>query len=152
MKTYTIDVWQDDSIWTYEGNHETDEEAQAAALAQLNEDWERDYPDWDELACDMDGTFIIPHSAVMADRIPLAELERLQAVDRANKEATILLPRIVTLLTNIGEVIDTSNPDSELYLDSGADTLQCLLEHEEEVRSLLTLLQPPIASTEGGDT
>jgi hypothetical protein len=48
---------------------------------------------------------------------------------------------VITLLTDLAEVIDTTNPDSDLYLDSGADTVQALCEHEAELRAVLASLQ-----------
>lgn len=56
MQTYIIDVWQEESIWTWKGEAASEEIAQNFACEELNHDWERCYPSWDELAADMDGT------------------------------------------------------------------------------------------------
>jgi hypothetical protein len=73
--TYTIDVWQDESIWTWEGVASSEAEAEEAAVEQLNQDWERDYADMAAMRADMDGVALIRHPAVMADREPLARFE-----------------------------------------------------------------------------
>lgn len=68
--TFTVDVWDDDSIWTWEGTATSTEEAEKAAVAQLNEDWEREYADFDEMSQHVDGTATMEHPTVMADRQP----------------------------------------------------------------------------------
>lgn len=75
LKTITIDVWEGESIWTWEGEAETLDDAERAAVDTLNDDWEREYTSWDELASDMDGTAITQHPEVMAQRLPLRTVE-----------------------------------------------------------------------------
>lgn len=69
-RTYVIDVWEGESIWTWEGVATTDEEAEEAAVEALNEAWDRDYADMDAMRQEVDGVAVIPHPAVMADREP----------------------------------------------------------------------------------
>lgn len=59
MPHYQIDVWQDQSIWSWAGKVENEDDACEAARLQLNEDWEEDYETWDDLAADMDGTALL---------------------------------------------------------------------------------------------
>lgn len=56
MQFFIIDVWQEESIWTWEGWAADESAAEEAARLQLNEDWEQSYETWDDLAEDMDGT------------------------------------------------------------------------------------------------
>ena len=56
MQTYIIDVWQNESIWTWQGQAESEEAAQEAARVQLNSDWSESYATWDALASYMHGT------------------------------------------------------------------------------------------------
>jgi hypothetical protein len=77
-RSFTIDVWEGESIWSWDGVAGSEDEAREAALAQINEDWEREYPDWAELAMDVDGTALMEHPAVMAPRLPLALLEQVE--------------------------------------------------------------------------
>jgi hypothetical protein len=80
--TFTIDVWQDESIWTWDGVATSEEEAQESARLVLNQDWEREYETWDDLASDMDGTALIQHEGIMTPRLPLAseQLSRLMVM------------------------------------------------------------------------
>ena len=55
---YIIDVWQEDDIWTWEGEVKNEAEALELARKNLNKDWFCDFPNWEELAEDMDGTAI----------------------------------------------------------------------------------------------
>lgn len=73
-RTYTIDVWHEDSIWTWEGVAKSEAEAEAAAVGQLNQDWERDYADMAAVRADI-GVALMRHAAVMAEREPLARFE-----------------------------------------------------------------------------
>jgi len=43
----------------------------------------------------------------------------------------------IELLTRVLHVIDTTDPESEDYLDSGADSLDILLEMEEDIRDFI---------------
>lgn len=42
--------------------------------------------------------------------------------------------RIADLLRRILHVIDTTDPEADVYLDSGADSIDLLLELDEEIR------------------
>ena len=70
LRTFTIDIWRDGSIHTWEGNAATPTEAEAAAVADINTWWHEEWIDWEEMVGDVDGTSTIPHPAVMAPRIP----------------------------------------------------------------------------------
>jgi len=59
MPRYHIDVWQDESIWSWAGLANSEEEAEEFARRQLNEDWEQEYETWDDLASDMNGTALL---------------------------------------------------------------------------------------------
>lgn len=97
-RTYTIDVWQDVSIWTWEGVAKSEKEAEAAAVEELNQDWDRDYADMDAMRADMDGVALIAHPAVMADREPLARFEA-----KAELVATIQSLLVGDLLAGLPE-------------------------------------------------
>lgn len=66
MQHYTIDVWQDESIWTWAGYAASSAEAEEMAREELNCDWEREYKSWDDLASDMDGTAMRSEDATTA--------------------------------------------------------------------------------------
>lgn len=59
MPNYHIDVWQDESIWSWAGKVDNEDEAFEAARQQLNEDWDQEYETWEDLAADMDGTALL---------------------------------------------------------------------------------------------
>ena len=62
MQTYIIDVWQNESIWTWQGQAESEEAAQEAARIEFNRDRGSDYATWDDLAADQHGTDICTES------------------------------------------------------------------------------------------
>lgn len=53
---YQFDIWRDESIWSWAGEANNQEEAQEYALSELNSDWGEDHATWDDLAESMDGT------------------------------------------------------------------------------------------------
>ena len=59
MPHYRIDVWQDESIWSWGGKVDTQAEAFEEARLTLNDDWDETYATWDDLAADMDGTALL---------------------------------------------------------------------------------------------
>lgn len=59
MKHYQIDIWQDESIWSWAGQAESEDQAQELARLELNKDWDQEYETWDDLAADMDGTALL---------------------------------------------------------------------------------------------
>tara|TARA_R110000824_G_C15060426_1_gene662343 strand:+ start:720 stop:923 length:204 start_codon:yes stop_codon:yes gene_type:complete len=44
---------------------------------------------------------------------------------------------VATLLKEVLHVIDTTNPEAAAHLDSGADSMQLLIELEEEIRDTI---------------
>lgn len=71
MSRFIIDVWQDESIWSWAGEAEDADAACEAARLELNQDWDCDYETWDDLAADMNGT------ALMHDTRPNPEAVRV---------------------------------------------------------------------------
>ena len=56
MPHYIIDVWKEDSIWSWAGEAAGEDDAQELARQELNCDWDCEYETWNDLAEDMDGT------------------------------------------------------------------------------------------------
>ena len=77
--THVIDVWEGESIWTWEGVASSTEGAQQAAMEELNSDWDRAYTTWREVEQDMSGTAHSVYPAVMGKRLPLATLQAIEA-------------------------------------------------------------------------
>lgn len=76
-RTYTIDIWEGESIWTYEGSHTNAKDAQEAARVEINNDWhgtDDHYPSWADLVRSVDGHAIVEHPDVMGERLPLDTL------------------------------------------------------------------------------
>ncbi len=103
MNFYTIDVWRDESIWTWKGEAATDAEAEELARQQLNEDWEEEHETWADLAAHMDGTYI--SFEPVADARARAEAPAMLAALRwAEKELAGFQHRTGTPDAKLGEI------------------------------------------------
>lgn len=120
-KHYVIDVWQDESIWSWAGLAEDDATAQEYARQGLNEDWNCEYETWDDLAEDMGGT---------ATRVEDAATVRSGADDYLRDEAPALLAALRRL---------ASAADGDIYTDAPecADSVREALEAQLAAEAVL---------------
>ena len=106
-KHYHFDIWQEDNIWSWIGEADSEEEAQQAAVTGINKDWYTEYETWDDLAADMDGTSVIITDLVTARarREAPAMLEILRGIDRDDDGDAMLdaagMDRIAAILSRI---------------------------------------------------
>lgn len=116
MPRYLIEACADGSLFAESIDAPDMEAAEAGAVKRL-----------------IEADYGYPGDTDLADIGDYASVTEYQPVDYAKDEAM----RMLELLRSVAEVIDTTDPEHDSFLDSGSDTIQCLCEIEQAIRSTI---------------